>query len=112
MRVGDSDRSASGLDYTESLDTAELEEPVDRTCLPNLILGMEKHRNRLRIPTLQDLISQILIVIVGSGRGYHHVNVGSFVEDCLMIKRSRVGKGRFVEVELELLWVAEGARNM
>ena len=112
MRVGDSDRSASGLDCTGYLDTAEHEEVVDRTYLPSLILGMEKHRNRLRIPTSQDLISQILSVIVGNERGCHHVNVGSFVEDCLMIKRSRVGKGWFVEVELELLWVAEGARSM
>jgi len=62
VRVVDSDRSASsveqvpGLGYTESPDTAVHEEVVDRTYLPNLILGMEKLQNHWRIPTSQDLI--------------------------------------------------------
>jgi len=43
---------------------------------------MEEDRNHWRIPTSQDLILQILILIVmvGNARGYHHVDVGSFVD--------------------------------
>jgi hypothetical protein len=118
VRIADSDRMASDveqvleLDYTEYLDTGELEEVVDHTYWPNLILGKEKHRNRWRIPTSQDLILLILIVIPESGLGSHHVNMESCVGDCLMIERSMAGKGWFVEVELKMLWAAEGVQSM
>lgn len=41
---------------------------------------MEEHRNRWRIPTSQDLILQILIVMVENAQGCHHVSEGSFAD--------------------------------
>jgi hypothetical protein len=51
-------------------------------------------------------------VIVESGLGYHHVNVGSVVGDWLMIEQLMVGKGLCFEEEPKMLWVAEEARSM
>jgi len=49
---------------------------------------------------------------VGNEQGYHHVNVGSFVEECVMIKRSMAGKGLRFEEEPKRKRVAEGVRSM
>ena len=49
---------------------------------------------------------------MGSERGYHHVNVGSFVGDCLKIERLMVGQGLCSEEEVKILWVAEGVQSV
>ena len=78
---------------------------------------MEERRNHWRTPTLQDWISQkqILIVMVGNARGYHHVDEGSFVDvdHLLMLVLYWLGGGLGnVEAELEMIAVAEEVRNM